>query len=421
MPIDVVLGLQWGDEGKGKIVDLLTERVDVVARFQGGPNAGHTIVLGDKRFILHMIPSGILRSHTECLIGNGVVIDPLRLIEEIAALTDAGISTEGRLFVSKSAHVILPQHIMLDERAETGSGAIGTTKRGVGYAYGDKALRWGLRVADLIDSKWTMKLRRNFERHQGLHRLSDDPETTLREIFDRLAEARDVLAQLAVDGPAWIWRCNSAGKRILAEGAQGAMLDIDHGTYPFLTSSNTTTGGVCTGLGVPPRAIGEIWGVSKAYTTRVGEGPFPTEELGEMGETLRQAGSEYGATTGRPRRCGWLDVPALRRAVALCGVTKLALTKIDVLDDLDEIPVAVDYATPDGEEAVFPITAEQFAEVKPVLETQPGWKNRTHAARTWDDLPERAQQYVEWISELVGVPIAMISTGSDRQHTIRRD
>lgn len=421
MAIDVVLGLQWGDEGKGKIVDLLAERSDVVCRYQGGPNAGHTVVHGDQRFVLHMIPSGILSPNAECLIGNGVVVDPSRLLGEMAKLEKAGVNARERLRISLAAHMILPQHILLDEQAEARRGAIGTTKRGVGFTYGDKVLRWGLRLAELLDdAHWRDSLRRNLERHLAALGPDFDLDDRLEDITARLAPAREVLRPLAVDGLAWLWERLRANKRLLAEGAQGAMLDIDHGTYPFLTSSNTTTGGVCTGLGVPPSAIGEVWGVMKAYTTRVGEGPFPTELTDAVGTRLRELGHEFGATTGRPRRCGWLDIVALRRAVALCGVTRLAVTKLDVLDDFDPIPVAVAYETHDGQLAPFPITAEQFAAVRPRFETLPGWKTPTRGITRWEELPRQARAYVTWIEEMLGVPAALISTGSDRRHTIWR-
>jgi adenylosuccinate synthase len=422
MAIDVVLGLQWGDEGKGKIVDLLAERADVVARYQGGPNAGHTVVHGDQKFILHMIPSGILSSHAECLIGNGVVVDPPRLLQEIETLRKAGVDAPARLRISLAAHMILPQHIMLDELAEGRRGAIGTTKRGVGIAYGDKVLRWGLRLADLLDDDhWQERLHRNLERHLPALGPDFDLDRQAKEIIERVAPSREILRPLAVDGPQWLWDRMRAGKRLLAEGAQGAMLDIDHGTYPFLTSSNTTTGGVCTGLGVPPSAIGQVWGVTKAYTTRVGEGPFPSEQINEQGEALRQTGNEYGATTGRPRRCGWLDVVVLRRTVALCGATKLALTKLDVLDQLAEIPVAVAYETESGQEAPFPQTAEDYARIRPRHRNLPGWQTSTRAATRWSDLPKKAQEYIAQVEEMVGVPIGLISIGSDRRHSIWRE
>lgn len=421
MPIDVVLGLQWGDEGKGKIVDLLAENVDVVARYQGGPNAGHTVVHGDRKFVLHMVPSGILSPHAECLIGNGVVVDPERLLQEFDKLGAADVDVPARLRLSHAAHLILPQHTMLDEMAERLRGAIGTTKRGVGFAYGDKALRWGLRLADLLDdAHWIDRLRSNLERHALALGPAFQLERELARIAERLEPARIKLRALAVDGPAWLWERMGQGKRILAEGAQGTMLDIDHGTYPFLTSSNTTTGGVCTGLGVPPSAIGEVWGVIKAYSTRVGEGPFPTELTGPEGEALRQHGNEFGATTGRPRRCGWFDAVIGRRSVALTGTTKIALTKLDVLDDLAEIPLATSYRDPKGEAAPFPQTAEQFAAIRPQTETIPGWKCSTRGIQEWGKLPRAAQAYVARIEELLGVPVALISTGSDRSHTIWR-
>lgn len=422
MKLSVVLGLQWGDEGKGKIVDLLAERAEVVARFQGGPNAGHTIVHGDKKFVLHLIPSGILNPGVECLIGNGVVVDPLRLIEEMKSLEEMGFDVEAGLRISLGAHLILPQHILVDEAAEKLSGAIGTTKRGVGYAYGDKVTRRGLRVVELIDdANWQDKVRANFLRHHPELEASGVHDEAIDKIIKQLEPTRDVLKRLAVDGPAWVWERLQQGKTTLAEGAQGSMLDIDHGTYPFLTSSNTTTGGVCTGLGVPPSAIGEVWGVVKAYTTRVGAGPFPTELLNETGEELRKAGNEFGATTGRPRRCGWLDLVALKRAINLCGVTKIALTKMDVLDDFDKIGVGIAYENGGGKEAPFPYTAEQFGKITPREITHPGWKSQTHGVTKWEDLPEKAQSYIAWIEEMTGVPVGLISTGSDRDHTIWRD
>jgi adenylosuccinate synthase len=422
MPLDVVIGLQWGDEGKGKVVDLLAEGADVVARYQGGPNAGHTIVRGGRTFVLHLIPSGILSGRAECLIGNGVVIDPARLITEIEALEAAGFNARERLRVAAGAHVILPQHVLLDEQAERRRGAIGTTRRGVGYAYGDKMLRWGLRVADFIDdATWQEQVRWNLDRHRPSLGDREDPETMLREVLDRLAPTRATLRSMAVDGPAWLWERLRAGKPALAEGAQGAMLDIDHGTYPFLTSSNTTIGGVCTGLGVPTSAIRDVWGVVKAYSTRVGEGPFPTELKSGVGESLRDHGREFGATTGRPRRCGWLDMVAVRRAVALCGVTRLALTKLDVLDSFEEILIATEYETDSGESAPFPQTSREFQSIRPRFESLPGWRLSTKGVVSWDELPAPAREFIERIEELAEVPIGLVSTGSDRDHTLLRN
>jgi adenylosuccinate synthase len=292
----------------------------------------------------------------------------------------------------------------------------------VGYAYGDKALRWGVRVADLIDdATWKERISENLERHRLRLESEGDLAQMKREAIDRLTPARDTLRALAVDGPAWLWERLSAGKRVLAEGAQGVMLDIDHGTYPFLTSSNTTTGAVCTGLGIGPSSIGQIWGVTKAYATRVGEGPFPTELHGALGEQLRTSGGEFGATTGRPRRCGWLDLVAVQRAVALCGVTRLVVTKLDVLDSIDEIQICTAYEDANGNPAAFPQTSAEFARVAPKCETHRGWQKPTRGAMSWEDLPSDAHAYLERIEALTGLPVAAVSTGSDRQHTIFRD
>jgi len=420
----VVVGIQWGDEGKGKIVDLLTERADVVVRFQGGNNAGHTLVVEGKKFIFHLIPSGILHKQKMCIIGNGVVVDPLVLVEEMETLEKEGISvTPERLKISSRAHLILPYHRRLDQARESGSGKkIGTTGRGIGPAYEDKVARRGIRVADFLNPViFGQRLRENLERANFLlaQYLKSEPVTDedMMAFNDAL---RDRLRPFVADTSLLLEDFTEEGREILFEGAQGALLDVDHGTYPYVTSSNTVTGNVCSGAGVGPTSIREIVGVLKAYTTRVGEGPFPTELHDEMGQALRDKGAEYGATTGRPRRCGWFDAVAVRHAVRINGVTALALTKMDVLDDLEEIHVCTQYRRDDGPVNGFPPLASDLDQVTPVYQVLKGWQQDISGCRTWDDLPEAAKHYVAFIEKNVGVPVHIISVGSDREETIIR-
>ncbi|MFN7914778.1 MAG: adenylosuccinate synthase [Vicinamibacterales bacterium] len=416
-----VLGAQWGDEGKGKIVDLLTPRFDIVARYQGGHNAGHTVYVNGTKFVLRLIPSGILHAGVVCLIGNGVVVDPLALFAEVDELAKNGIDVTGRLFVSEKAHLILPYHRDLDllSEARRGERKIGTTSRGIGPAYEDKIARRGIRVGDLSDARGLeQSIRDNVSaRNRLVHDTTMEWETVLAqtlEIARRLMPmVRDVSLTLA--------DAFAAGKSVLFEGAQGTLLDIDHGTYPFVTSSNASIGGVCTGLGIGPRRIGGVMGVVKAYATRVGEGPMPTELHDEMGKRLRDGGNEYGAVTGRPRRCGWYDAVAVRYAARINGLDVLAVTKMDVLDGLDEIRICTAYKCGDRTLTEFPSDAGQLANCVPVYESLPGWTEPTKGVRRFADLPENAKRYLARLEEVSGVSAALVSTGSERLDTIVRD
>ena len=415
-----VLGAQWGDEGKGKIVDLLTPNFSVVGRYQGGHNAGHTVYVRGQKFVLHLIPSGILHAGVSCLIGNGVVVDPSALFAEIDELAGLGISVEGRLFVSDRAHLILPYHRELDvlSEARRGERKIGTTSRGIGPAYEDKIGRRGVRLCDLADTAALAdEIRDNVH---ARNQMIKDSHLEWRQVYETLLTHGERLKVWAVDGSLFLHQAMSEGRRVLFEGAQGTMLDIDHGTYPFVTSSNASIGGVCTGLGVPPQAIGGVLGVAKAYATRVGEGPFVTELHDALGERLRETGHEYGASTGRPRRCGWYDAVAVRYAARVNGIGALALTKLDVLDGLEQIQVAVAYRIDGREVREFPATLPNDASVEPVYESWPGWTAPTKGATSYDALPAEAQRYIARLEEVSGVPVGLVSTGSDRDETIIR-
>ena len=415
-----VLGAQWGDEGKGKIVDLLTPRFDLVARYQGGHNAGHTVYVNGTKFVLRLIPSGILHPAVTCLIGNGLVVDPHALFTEVDELAKHGISVENRLFVSDKAHLILPYHRDLDllSEARRGERKIGTTSRGIGPAYEDKIARRGIRVGDLADPR---ALEQNVKDNVlARNRLVHDSTMDWRVVLDQLLEIGQRLQPMARDVSLMLHEAALAGKAILFEGAQGTLLDIDHGTYPYVTSSSATIGGVCTGLGVGPRAIHGVMGVVKAYTTRVGEGPLPTELSDEMGQRLRDSGNEYGAVTGRPRRCGWYDAVAVRYGVRINGLDALALTKLDVLDGLEHIEICTAYRLGDRVIHDMPSEVTQLAACKPVYESMPGWDAPTKGVRRFDDLPENAKRYVARLEAVTGVPAALVSTGSDRDETIFR-
>src|SRR5437762_2212987 len=416
-----ILGAQWGDEGKGKIVDLITPHFSIVARYQGGHNAGHTVYVNGRKFVLRLIPSGILHSDVICVIGNGVVVDPKALFAEVDELVAAGIDVGDRIIISDKAHLILPYHRDLDllSEARRGERKIGTTSRGIGPAYEDKIARRGIRVGDLVDpAGLEREVRANVD---ARNRLVQDTTMDAAEVLAELAKhalrlrpwVRDV--SLMLDG------AMKKGQSILFEGAQGTMLDIDHGTYPYVTSSNASIGGVCTGLGVPPKAIGAVLGVVKAYTTRVGEGPFPTELTGQMGNLLRDSGNEYGAVTGRPRRCGWYDAVAARYGVRINGLDALALTKLDVLDGLDTIDICTAYRSAGRTLADFPSDVTQLAACEPLYETMPGWSKPTKGMRRFSELPEAARRYVARLEEVSGVPAAIISTGSERDDTIVRE
>ncbi len=424
MPGYVIVGMQWGDEGKGKIVDYLTSKADMVVRHQGGNNAGHTVVVQGKQTILHLIPSGILHLNTQCVIGNGTVVDPIVLCGELDTLAAGGCSVEGRLFISGSAHMILPYHKMLDKLYEEtrGEGRIGTTGRGIGPAYADKADRSGIRFADIVDPELFLEklesvLRQKNRILTGAFGAEPFSAAAIAAEYKPYAER---LKPFLADTAPLVHRALRAGKKVVFEGAQGAMLDIDHGTYPYVTSSNTLSNGACSGAGVGPRDIQGVIGIVKAYTTRVGEGPMPTELLDEMGERLRTTGHEYGATTGRPRRCGWLDCVQLRRAVMLNGATGLVLTKPDVLSGLDVIRVCTAYRLDGQIIEEFPTQPDDLARVEPIFEDVPGWAEDITQCATWASLPENARRYFTHIEELVGAPIQIVSVGPGREQTMLR-
>jgi len=417
-----VLGAQWGDEGKGKIVDLLTSHFSIVARYQGGHNAGHTVYVNGAKFILRLIPSGILHPGITCVIGNGVVVDPKALFAEVDELTRNGIDVGQRVLISDKAHLILPYHRDLDllSEARRGERKIGTTSRGIGPAYEDKIARRGIRVGDLTDPKGLeQNVRDNVT---ARNRLVHDTTMDWQVVLDELLKHAERLRPMIRDVSALLTEAMRAGQSIMFEGAQGTLLDIDHGTYPYVTSSNASIGGVCTGLGVPPRAISRVLGVVKAYTTRVGEGPFPTELSGEMGNRLRESGSEYGAVTGRPRRCGWYDAVAVRYAARINGLDGLALTKLDVLDGLERIDICTSYSCGGRTLTDFPSDIGQLARCEPVYESMPGWNAPTAGVRRFDQLPAEARKYIARLEEVSGVGAAIVSaTGSERDDTIVRN
>ena len=416
-----VLGAQWGDEGKGKIVDMLTPRFSTVARYQGGHNAGHTVYVEGKKFVLHLIPSGILHPGVTCVIGNGVVVDPQALFKEIAELAGLGITVDGRLLISEKAHVILPYHRELDmlSEARRGERKIGTTSRGIGPAYEDKIGRRGIRVCDLLGDRAALEqeVRENVN---ARNRIILDSTLDWSPLFEQLIADGERMRPWATDVSLYLARTMQTGRTVLFEGAQATQLDIDHGTYPFVTSSNASIGGVCTGLGVPARAIGGVLGVAKAYTTRVGEGPLPTEIFGALADRLRESGQEYGASTGRPRRCGWFDAVVVRYSARINGLDALALTKLDVLDGLPEVLLCTGYRTSSGTLSEFPADLRALAAAEPVYETLPGWLTPTKGATRMGQLPPEARRYIERLEEVSGVPCAVISTGSDRGETVVR-
>jgi adenylosuccinate synthase len=418
----VILGAQWGDEGKGKIVDLFSEHFDIVARYQGGHNAGHTVKVGDRRFILQLVPSGILRPGKTAVIGNGVVIDPAALLKEIETLRAAGIEVDGRLLVSHRAHVIFPFHRMMEKMSEAKPGkvSIGTTSRGIGPTYEDKIARRGIRMADLLDSEaFCRQFDQIVEEKKVIARaLEIEEPLDFARIRGEYLGYAERLRPLVADVAAFVNRAIDQGRRVLFEGAQGTMLDVDHGTYPFVTSSNATAGGACTGLGVAPTRIGAVVGISKAYITRVGGGPFPTEEREAAGQRLRERGQEFGAVTGRPRRCGWFDVPLLRYTAAINGFASLVITKLDVLDHLTEIPVCTGYRHNGQAVDEMPALARVLEEIEPVYTTRPGWNTSTEGLRDYSQLPTAAQAYLQFLEEQVGVEIGCVSTGPERDQTI---
>jgi adenylosuccinate synthase len=421
----VIIGAQWGDEGKGKIVDVLSEKFSIVARYAGGHNAGHTVIINGKKFILQLVPCGILRAGCRSVIGNGVVLDPLALLKEAGALRDNGVKVDGSLFVSNRAHVILPYHRMIELASENAPGRvkIGTTSRGIGPAYEDKMRRSGLRVADLLDLKLLKTHIENACREKNMiaHALFNSEPIDPDKMYHEYAVAAEKIAPFVCDTAALLNGAISRGESVMFEGAQGTMLDIDHGTYPFVTSSSATSGGAAIGTGVPPTSINMVIGVTKAYCTRVGGGPFPSELLDKTGDLLRARGNEYGAVTGRPRRCGWLDLPLLRYAGMINGTSWLVVTKLDVLDELAEIPVCVGYKINGKATTDIPAHASGFDNIECVYKTLPGWRTSTEEITELGKLPKAAREYLDFIAEDCGAPIGMVSTGPGREQTMLAD
>ncbi len=419
----VVVGAQWGDEGKGKVVDIYTEYADDIVRYQGGNNAGHTLVVGSEKIVLHLIPSGILHEGKRCIIGNGVVLDPEVFIKEITKLKESGrIKDDSCLLLSESLHIIMPYHKKIDiaREAQSGDRKIGTTGRGIGPCYEDKIGRRGIRLMDLLDSAVFARKLKEFliEKNFLLEKMLGEPSCDFEAIFSEYQGYADTLRRYVADTALVLSKDLGAGKKVLFEGAQGSLLDVDHGTYPYVTSSSTCAGGACTGSGVSPRHIHEIIGISKAYITRVGSGPFPTELLDSTGEELRRIGGEFGATTGRPRRCGWFDTMVIRYAVRINGLTGIALTKLDVLSEFDTIKVCTGYTFQGKKLETLPSALEIFENCQPVYEELPGWKADITAAKSFEELPEKAQVYVRRLEELAGCPIVMVSVGPRRDQTI---
>ena len=424
----IIIGTQWGDEGKGKVVDLLTDRASAVARFQGGHNAGHTLVIDGKKTVLHLIPSGVLRDNVMCLIGNGVVLSPEALLKELTMLEENGVPVRERLRISEACPLILSYHVALDHAREVARGkkAIGTTGRGIGPAYEDKVSRRGLRLGDLFHrERFAAKLGEVLDYHNfALKNYFKADTVDFNQVLDDSMAMVDVLKPLIADIPDMLHQYRSNGENIMFEGAQGALLDIDHGTYPYVTSSNTTAGGAATGSGMGPGYFDYILGITKAYTTRVGSGPFPTELydgedlLDETGHHLAEKGHEFGSTTGRPRRCGWFDAVALRRSAQINSVTGLCITKLDVMDGLDTIRICTGYKTAEGLRDTPPVGAEAFETCEPVYEDMPGWSESTVGVKDYDALPANARAYLKRIEDVTGVPVDIISTGPDRNETI---
>ncbi|HJT68966.1 MAG TPA: adenylosuccinate synthase [Terriglobales bacterium] len=418
----VVIGAQWGDEGKGKIVDVLSEKFSVVARYAGGHNAGHTVIINGKRFVLQLVPCGVLRPGCRSVIGNGVVLDPIAFLKEVSALREAGVQVDGNLFVSNRAHVILPYHRMIELASENAPGRvkIGTTSRGIGPAYEDKAGRRGLRVIDLLDLDLLRKHVENACREKNMiaHALFNSEPLDADKMYDEYAEVSRKLAPFVCDAAALLNRAIAEGHSVMFEGAQGTMLDIDHGTYPFVTSSSATSGGAVIGTGVAPTAISSVIGVTKAYCTRVGEGPFPTELFDSVGELIRKRGNEFGAVTGRPRRCGWLDLPLLRYSGMINGTSWLVVTKLDVLDEVDEIPVCVGYEVDGRRTEEIPAKASDWEKIKCLYKKMPGWKSATKGITEFKQLPKAAREYLSFLEKEAGARIGMVSTGPGREETI---
>lgn len=419
----ILIGAQWGDEGKGKVIDLLARKSDIVVRYQGGNNAGHTVKFNDRKFVLHLIPSGILHPGKTCVIGNGAVIDPEALFEEVAILGKEGIKVRGRLWISDQAHLIFPYHKVMDRLKEEGSKqgkAIGTTKKGIGPCYADKMARVGIRVGDLRSLSY-FKDRLAYvlaERNEFLQKIYDVPPLSFKKIFDHFKSYRTRLLEYAINAPKYLFDATKAGKDILFEGAQGTLLDVDHGTYPFVTSSNATVGGAITGTGIPPTFIDRVIGVIKAYTTRVGEGPFPSQFPPPLMKFIQTKGEEFGSTTGRPRRCGWFDAVIARHASRINGLDEMAVMKLDVLSGLTELRIATAYQVNGKLTRDYPNAIFEFSKARPVYETMKGWAEDISKVRKWNALPVNARRYLKRLETLTGTPLKIISVGSQRHQTI---
>jgi adenylosuccinate synthase len=428
----IILGAQWGDEGKGKLVDMLAEQFDYIVRYQGGHNAGHTILIGERKFVLRLVPSGILRAGKVAVIGNGLVVDPLALLQEIGQLQAAGVDVASQLRISNRAQVLLPSHRLLEKITEEAAGtragriAIGTTSRGIGPCYEDKAGRRGIRIADMLDRDYFAgAMTELVEDHRTRARAfgiesADTDILNVKEIVAQYVEAAERIRPMVCDTMRLLADAIASGKHLLFEGAQGTMLDLDHGTYPFVTSSSASAGGACTGAGIPPTKISGVIDISKAYTTRVGGGPFISEALDGAGDMLRNRGNEFGSVTGRPRRCGWFDVPLIRYTAAINGFDSMVLTKLDVLDELDDIPVCVAYQTRGVKKCEIPATWRELGKAEPVYERLPGWKKSTKGISEWSELPRAAQEYLLFLERQSGVEVGCISTGPERNETVRR-
>jgi adenylosuccinate synthase len=419
MSVTVLVGSQWGDEGKGKIVDILCEKYDIVARYQGGANAGHTVEIGEKKYILHLIPSGILRENVICVIGNGVVIDPQALLDEIKILEDNGINVKGRLLISHNAHLIMPYHKLLDSIRESGDQKIGSTGRGIGPCYTDKYARKGIKIVDLL-SKETLEVKIKAsleEKNILLKKIYDKEGFDIDEMVHQYLKFDEQIDSCITDAALFLNSAIDEGKSVLLEGAQGALLDVDFGTYPYVTSSNPTSGGASTGTGIPPTKINSVFGIVKAYTTRVGHGPFPTELEDETGNQLRKEGAEFGATTGRPRRCGWFDAFLVKYSNMINGVEKVAITKLDVLSAFDEINVCVGYKLNGKHLKSFPTDLNRLYEVEPIYETLPGWSEDINDCKSYKDLPQKTKDYLDFLSDQTGMEIEIISVGPKRRQT----
>jgi adenylosuccinate synthase len=416
----ILVGLQWGDEGKGKIVDILSPDYDIVVRYQGGANAGHTIVFQGKKFVLHLIPSGIFTKGIKCVIGNGTVIDPEALLNEIEIVRNENIDLKERLFISKDAHVILPYHKIVDAINEDMQNKIGTTKKGIGPAYFDKYARRGIRIGDLaLDDILIEKIKSNLDNLISIFPKSEElKKLKAKDIFDTLKRQYNLISQYITNSQKYLNEAIKEGKNILLEGAQGALLDVDFGTYPFITSSNPTSGGACTGSGIPPNKISKVVGIFKAYTTRVGEGPFPTELFDDDGNNIGKIGNEFGATTGRPRRCGWLDLVALKYGCMINGVTELVITKSDVLDTFDKISLCTEYDIEGKITDEFPTNVNILKNVKPVYKAFKGWKKSINGINKYEDLPIEYKEYLIFIEEYIGIKVKYISTGASREEII---